>query len=324
MSEIVRASAWGLVPASVLLLAACGGDSRLRENPEFSDAARYSFASFESEEEADLAFAVRQLEREVYLAVDVEASSPGARGLVAAALSDADVADFDTLPSTYPDGFPGAGEPISPDAAQPVAVAGLSAYPPSNHSSYLVLPDQTATEPGSASHYDRVFLDASDQCWPERNCDFLRTANNLTKDNFLLTITYDLFKDYRWVDLNLPDPGSVEEGEPISNEGSPRWAFVARSWNPEVALGTAGNNAIYQSYSVEVWIPRDGEGFVRDGSEQNAADGNWEADSTGGGSLRMLALWAESNLGMDPVIASVVRNAIDDIFLAQEEWLDTQ
>ncbi|MEE2827790.1 MAG: hypothetical protein VX498_01265 [Myxococcota bacterium] len=320
----MRIAAWALIPASSLLLGACGGQGQLRENPEFSDAARYSFAFFESEEEADLAFAVRQLEREVYLSVDVEASSPGDRSLVATALSDEDVAGFDALPSTYPEGFPGAGEAVSPAAANPVAVAGLSAYGPPSHSSYLVLPDQTATEPGSPSHYDRLFLDGSDECWPSRSCDFLRTHNNLTKNNLLLTITYEMFKDYRWVDLNLPDPGSVAEGEAITNDGSPRWAFVARSWNPEVALGSSGNNAIYQSYSIEVWIPRDGEGFVRDGSEQNADGGSWEADSIGGGSLRMLALWAESNLGMDPVIESVVRNGIDDIFRAQEAWLDAE
>lgn len=309
---------------AVVLLAGCTGDAhtKLRENPEFADAARYAFGQFENPEPADLAFAVRRLEREVYLTADVEAAQTAQRALAPSDLSSEDLSDFDQTPGTYPEGFEGEGESIVPENAYPIAVAGLSAYLPDAHPPYLLLEDQTATEPGSPDHYDRSFLEDTELCWPDRSCEGLRTLNDVTKTNALLAITYDMFKDYRWVDLNLPDPASIPEGEAIVNEGPARWALVARSWNPSSALGAAGNNAIFQSYSVEIWVPRDGGGFVRDGSEENAEGGTWESDSNGGGSLRMMALWAESNFGMNSLVEQLTRNGIDDIFVAQDAWLD--
>lgn len=298
----------------------CGG-SQLRDNPEFADAARYTLAQFENPESADLAFAVRQLERELYLTADLEASSTADRALVIAALRSEDVSGMGQLPDVYPEGFDREGEPVLPENASPLAVAALSDFPLADHALYPVLEDQHPIEPGSPDHYDRTFLDGTELCWPDRSCNRLRTANNLTKQNALLQMTYDLFKDYRWVDLNLPDPASVPEGDPIVNEGAARWAFVARSWNPAVAVGDAGANAIFQSFSIEIWVPRDGGGFVRDGSEVNAEDGEWTTDSVGGGTLRMMGLWAESSFGMNALVEQVTRNGIDDIFVAQEEWL---
>jgi len=299
----------------------CGG-TKLRDNPDFADAARYTLAQFENPESADLAFAVRQLERELYLTADLEAPSSADRALVVAPLRSEDLVGLDQVPEIYPEGFSEEGEPILPENASPLAVGALSQFAPEDHALYPVLEDQQPIEPGSPEHYDRTFLDGTEDCWPQRNCAWLRTSNNLTKKNALLEMTYDLFKDYRWVDLNLPDPSAVIEGEPVVNEGEPRWAFVARSWNPEVAVGDAEVNAIFQSYSIEIWVPRDGAGFLRDGSEENAEGGGWTTDSEGGGSLRMIALWAESSLGMNSLVEQIIRNGIDEIFVAQEEWLD--
>ncbi len=309
--------------AFALPLAACTPPPQA--NPEFNDAAKFTFVEFADPEPANLAFAVRALERELYLAIDVEAEASADRALTPEPLTADDVADLDR-PDIYPDGFSGAvaGDPVDPENTFPIAVANVSAHDPAVHVGYQLLLDQTPVEPSSPDHYDRTFRDGTDACYPDNSCDYLLTDNDLTKDNAILTITYELTKEYRWVDLNLPDPATVAEGEPIVNEGEPRWAIIARSWDPDVAVGDDGSTAIFQSYSIEIWVPRDGAGFVRDGSEENIDGGAWTSDSTGGGTLRLLALWSETSFGDDPVIVNVTRGGIADIFDVQEEWLDAQ
>jgi hypothetical protein len=163
--------------------------------------------------------------------------------------------------------------------------------------------DQTPVEPGSPNLYQRSFLEGTDACWADGGCEFLRTRNHLTKENIVLgEITYDMPKDYRWIDLALPDPSTVPEGEEPVNEGTPRWGLVARSWVEAEAWNVDGDRAILQSYSLEIWAP-------------------------GEGTLRMLALWAESDTGGEideAIIANTTRSGIDDIFQAQEAWMSDQ
>lgn len=312
-----------LLLALALPLVACT-EPAPQANPEFNDAAKFAFVEFDDVEPANLAFAVRALERELYLAVDVEADATDERALSPEPLTFDDVDDLGQIPDVYPDGFDNsvAGSDVLPENTFPIAVAKVSAYDPLDHTGYQLLADQTPVEPSSPDHYDRTFLDGTETCYAGMGCEFLLTDNYLTKDNPLLTITYTLLKQYRWVDLNLPDPASVAEGEPIVNEGEPRWAIIGRSWDPEIAVGESGNAAIFQSYSIEIWVPRDGGGFVRDGSEANADGGAWTADSSGGGSLRLLALWSETSFGDADVIVNTTRNGIDGIFDVQESWLD--
>jgi hypothetical protein len=54
-------------------------------------------------------------------------------------------------------------------------------------------------------------------------------------------------------------------------------------------------------------------------------DGEWEGDSTGGGVLRMLSLWTETefkglNVSDDTVVATV-RKGIEDNFIAADAYL---
>jgi len=283
-------------------------------NPEFSDAAQYAFREFENEEPANLAFVMRQMERQLYLARDPAAEDEHDRAMTPAVLGAEDVAGIE-----HPD--------RDPASALPVAVSGLSVYAVDEHTGYPLLADQTPVEPASPEHYDRTLLDGSGDCWPARDCEFLRSDNDLTKDNEILTIRYRMIKDYRWIDLNLPDPALVEPGEQAVNEGEKRWAILARSWAPERGVGEEGNTSIEQSFSLEVWLPRDGGGYVRAAGDENEGGGTWTADSTGGGVLRMLALWAETDVGGDvpeALVVNLTARGIDEIFAAQEGWVAEQ
>ncbi|MCB9778712.1 MAG: hypothetical protein H6742_09135 [Alphaproteobacteria bacterium] len=297
-----------LALASVGLLAACG-KAPPDANPEFNDALVYAFRSFEGDE-VDLAFAVRQLEAQVYLGMDVEAKQANDRALTPDSLVWEDVEGIER-------------EERDPSLCLPVAVAGVSAHAIPDHAWLQTLADQTPVEPYSPDVYDRTFLEGGD-CWEGRDCDFMRTHNDLVKDNILLTVPYVLMKDFRWVDLALPDPAEVEDGETVESD-DPRWAIVARSWMPEAGYGEGGDNIIWQSFSLEIWIPRDGNGYLHgQGDDQPAGD--WTADSTGGGVLRMMSLWSESELGGlnfdDDTIAATTRSGIDKNFEEAEKYLD--
>ncbi len=293
---------------SVFLLAGCQAPPQA--DPEFSDAARFAFREFDTEEPARLAFATRALEEQLYLSLDLEADSAAERWMEPEFLAEEDVAEIE-----HPD------YPVS--AGLPVALGKFSAFDVPAHPEYLVLADQTPVEPGGPQ-YDRTFRDGSDACWLNNECEWMRTDNHLIKQNLLLSVEYDLFKDYRWIDLNLPDPSTVPEGEPIVNAGEPRWAIAARSWTDQVWVGDGGANEIQLSFSFEVWIPRDGGGYVRTDGDTNAADGEWTTDSNGGGSLRLLSLWSRTNLSdstADVTVQNVIRGGIEDIFEQQEAWL---
>lgn len=274
-----------VVLAASALVAGCAPPPQA--DPEFSDAARFAFREFDTEEPADLAFAIRALETVVLADMDLEAESAADRWVAPEFLTDEDVAGID-----HPD------YPVN--EGLPVAVGKISQFPVSAHPEYLALADQTPVEPGGPQ-YDRTFLEGSDACWPSNDCEWMRTENHLIKQNFLLRVEYDLFKDYRWVDLNLPAPSTVPEGEPIVNEGEPRWAIAARSWTDQVWVGEEGENEIQLSFSFEVWIPQD--------------------DGT---TTRLLALWSRTNLNdgnEDATIQNVIRGGIENIFVAQEEYL---
>ncbi|MCB9678011.1 MAG: hypothetical protein H6737_23125 [Alphaproteobacteria bacterium] len=278
-------------------------------DPEFNDAAIFLLREFDGPE-ADLAFALRQVEEQVYLSIDVAAERVQERALSPAPVTTADVERMN-------------GEGRDPALALPVAVAKLSAFEPADHASIQMLVDHTPVEPYSPDLYERTFLDG-DACWEGIGCQQMQTTNDLIKVNALMEVHYELLKDFRWIDMNLPDPSTVPEGEEVVNTGEPRWAFIARAWTDRTFDGEGGNVHIHQSYTIDSWIPRDGGGFVRTGAEQNTDDGEWTTDSTGGGTLRMLALWAETDLGFpvgDDVVIGTTRSGIDDNMTAAEEWL---
>lgn len=260
-----------------------------RADPEFSDAARFLFRAFEAEE-VDLAFAMRSLEAQIHAGMDVTSPQVTDRALLPELLEASDVEGL-TL------------EAHDLTRALPVAVAGVSPFDLDLHPQIQLLADHTPVEPFSPNFYARSFTLGED-CWGDRACPRLETFNELTKENALMTIDVEFFKDFRWVDLNLPDPSSLGPDEPAVNPGDPRWAYVARSWQDRAFPGRGENTSIEQSYTIEVWLPRDG-----------------------GGTLRMLALWAETDLGFavsDDVVIGTTRSGIDRNFQAADDWLAAQ
>ena len=293
--------------ALLVLSTACRSSNQA--NPEFDDAARFVFTSFDAEPQV-LAFALRDVERQVYLSLDVENGGVVDRAVALSKLSEADVGAID-----HP------GRVI--DDAVPVAIAALSPYAPEMHQLIQFMPDQTPVEPYSPNDYMREFLVGED-CWEDQGCDRMETYNRLTKQNLAVQVYYEFHKHFRWVDMNLPDPDQVPEGEVAVNEGTPRWAFVARSWTSEEYEN--GGDAILQSYTIDMWIPRDGQGFIRTAEDVNADGGEWTTDSDGEGSLRMLALWHETRVNgtiQDGTFAeALTRSGIQDNFDAADDWIE--
>jgi len=279
-------------------------------NLEFSEAAALVFREFQHEDPGWVARGLRELEREIYLSMDVDNASAVTRAVSPDQLTDEDVA--------------GVEHPNLPlDRNIAVAVGAPSKYDVGPLSELPLMPDQLPFEPGSPDHYDRTFTEGAD-CWADRGCEFLITSNELTKDNAAISpITYTLPKEYRWVDLNLSEP--TEGGAPSSNDGDPRWAIAARTWTTQ-REGNEEGDSIEQSYTVELWVPRDGNGFVRTDEDVNVDGGTWTGDSTGGGTLRMMAIWSQSIIvsiaADDDTIAAVTRGGIDDIFQTVEDWMD--
>jgi len=286
--------------SAALFMTACAKAPEMAE-PEFSDALVYVLSQFD-DDESELVFAILELEKQVYLNMDVDASNPQDRALTPERLQAEDVEEL-----TRPDRDPAFGIPV--------ALARPSVFEPDSHRHVQMLEDHTPVEPYSPDTYDRIFLDGQD-CWLDRECMFLRTQQEIVKQNLLMTIPYSCKKDFRWVDLQTDNP--VEE--------DPRWAFIARTWNEDSFVGETGKNSIVQSYSIEIWFPRDGRGFLRDGTEVNTNEGTWTSDSNGGGTLRLLSVWAETDLGgldvSDDMVAATTRNGIDKNFKAVESWLE--
>lgn len=297
-----------LLTALGLSLAGC--KAAPRANPEFDDAARYLVRVFESGTDAERAYGVRELERQAYLNMELEAGDAAKRAVTPANLQPEDVADL---------------ERPQRDLALnlPLALGFLSDFPVQDHAEVFLLTDMTPVEPSSPDIYQRSFLEGED-CWTTPGCSVLRTVNDVERKNVLYELRFDLYKDYRWIDLSLPDPADLEPGEEPSSTEDPRWAIQVRSWVPVAVEGDGAT--LWQSFATEVWIPRDCRGFVRDGSEENLDGGTWTTDScTGdGGTLRVQALWTETELGTevgDDVKQAATRGGIESHYEATEDWL---
>lgn len=170
-----------------------------------------------------------------------------------------------------------------PEDCVGVAVAWGSRWSIDDHALVQIQADQRPFEPTARDHYDRFFPETEDPtCFTEQTCERLFTFNEATRKNLLMTVTFELPKALRWVDL-----------------GDGRRAFFSRSWYEQPWAGQGDNVTLWQSYSLDVWIERD------DGT-------TW----------RYQSLWSESDLGIgvsDDTVIATVRNATDTFYRACDD-----
>jgi hypothetical protein len=240
-----------------------------------SELSAWLFATFETEDSDLLTAGLGNL-RDVFLAEGVDADFDD-QAWALTPLTESDVADVQ-----HPN--------RDVTAAQPVGLVFVSAFGTTDQARVIVLPDQTPVEPSSPGLYDRTFLDPEDPaCFPPARCDLLRTDNLVRKENAAMDITYTKRKDFRWCEVRTEDgtaPG-----------------ILSRSWMPQEAVGEAESTAIYQSYSLDVFLP--GED---------------------GGSMRYIAMWTEAEiLGIGgELVVTTMRGGIEDVMMATEEWLEAR
>ncbi|HMV65917.1 MAG TPA: hypothetical protein PKA64_03620 [Myxococcota bacterium] len=144
-----------------------------------------------------------------------------------------------TLPKLTADKLGGATAPPGTDPNNQVATVLLGRSERSFDDNYdLALElNYVCIESDTTVFYGRTLVSGGD-CWADRSCEYLRTTNEVRKENLLAKAWYDLFKDYRRVDLS---------------DG--RTAMIGRSWTEEVFPGDNGNTEFAQNFSVELWVP---------------------------------------------------------------------
>lgn len=274
----------------------------------FSEGLVAAYTAFDDDPEV-LAPLMRNLERQLYVNMRIDAGGVGDRTLQQQLLVEADVQALSPRPE---------GTDLSENLA--VTAAFGSRFPVQAHATIPVLADQVPLEPQSPEHFDRQFLEGED-CWEDRDCEWLRTYQDLTKVyplGFILPpITYAFFKDFRWLDLNAG----------LQDADGERWAVVSRSWNPDVYASEDGRTTMYQAYTFEIWLPRDGGGFLWTDAniDKYGEPADDQGDSSGGGTLRSLSLWNQTQVpvgGDKDTQLSVIPGGVQDNYNTHDQWLE--
>jgi hypothetical protein len=147
--------------------------------------------------------------------------------------------DRSFTPPILTDEFKGGvtGPDVAAEEQVPVSVAGMSRHDLDTNLGLVGETNQVCIESNTTVFYERTFT-TDEACFLDGSCDTLSTENEVKKENLLAKVWYDVFKDYRTVELT---------------DG--RQAMLARSWTEEVFLGENGSNSFDQTYAIEVWIP---------------------------------------------------------------------
>ncbi|MFK7929833.1 MAG: hypothetical protein AB8H79_16690 [Myxococcota bacterium] len=280
--------------AALVLTAACRRASP-EADADLATGLPWLFTNFEADDE-DIAPMLRGLETQTYLSLELDGGVVP-RSLEPELLTEDNVAEF-----TRPD--------RDLTLALPMAVARLSEFSGEDHNGIVMMPDQVPVEPYSPDLYDRSFVEGQD-CYLDRSCVAVRTVNDLIKKNALMEVRYTMHKDFRWVDM--------------SDDDTPRWATIARSWVEESATGDSGKATIQQAFTIEYTIPRDGRGFSLSTIETEDPPTH---DSDGTGTIRLQALWSETtfegiSIG-DTMVKGTIRAGIDKNFEAADDFLAEQ
>ena len=214
---------------AVVLSGAC--KEAPRASLELEDATVFLFTNFNGDAE-ELGFAVQDLEAAISASgIDLEASARD-RAFTVPRLNSSTIGDLQQVPGTE---F---------ESQIPTVALGLSRHDYAANLALVAETNHVCIESDSTVSYTREFL--SDlACFESGSCDTVQTTNAVRKENILAKAWYDLFKDYRQVEL---DDG--------------RTAMIARSWTEEIFYGDNGSNNFAQNYTIEAWIP-DGDSTLR-------------------------------------------------------------
>ncbi len=209
-----------------LLLAGCNPP----EAPtELSDLARYVIREFDNDDPAFLQAGATNLAT-LLDAVDYEADTV-ARSTIPTGLQAEDVVGLTRPADTELE-----------DTAD-VSLYYRSRHPVAAHADYTRQADQLDAEP-TATAYMREFLEGRD-CFGNGDCEHLRTVNDLTRENLLFSMQFELWKDFRRL--------QTEDGRAV---------MVSRAWTQEGFLAHVGTANLRQSWTLDVWLD-EGEGSER-------------------------------------------------------------
>lgn len=218
-----------VIRLSVLALALVACKPAPEASLSLEDGVTFLFSDFEGDA-AELESAILDVEAEIKAAdLSVEAKDRAF-----------------TLPKLTADKLGGVTAPPGTDPNNQVATVLLGRSEHDFDANYMLAleTNYVCIESDTTVFYGRTIVEGED-CWEGRTCSFLRTTNEVRKENILAKAWYDLFKDYRRIDLS---------------DG--RTAMIARSWTEEVFPGDNGNTEFAQNFSAELWIP-DGSATLR-------------------------------------------------------------
>lgn len=285
-----------LACATPLLLAACARSSP-EADADLAVGMPLLFQIFE-EEDRQIGELLRNLETQTYTSLDLASN-----GVIERSFEPVPIAAEHVAGVTHP------GRDLN--LALGIAASRVSPHDGDDYAAVVVMPDQRPVEPYSPDLYDRAFTEGG-ACFVDRSCAVVRTDNDLIKKNPLMQVRYRLLKDFRWVDMS-------------DDDDAPRWAMIARSWQEESATGDGGKATIHQSFSIEFHIPRDGRGFVL---ADAPPDMLFAEDSTAGGTLRVQAVYSETEFTSldvgENVVRGTVRSGIDKNFEAADDFMAEQ
>ncbi len=257
----------------LLLLAPGTGCKALVDAPtELNELSAYLFRNFENTDVEVLSSGLCNLDA-FFSTVDLDQNYSD----LAYSLDPLTMDDLDGI--VHPD--------ADPATTLPVGLVTASAFGPREQVDVILLEDQTPVEPNSPNQYDREFTEPGDpECFRDQDCVLVRSMNDIVKENFLMTIPYQMHKDFRWIEM--------------CEEGSTNWAVLGKSWCEDEAWGEGGDNVILQSYSIDVFMP------------------------SNDGGVRYMALWSESDIAGfgDDTVEYSIKLGIHQVFVATEEYLE--
>jgi len=218
--------------ASMWLGIACVGTSACHKAPveapkEIGELAAYLFENFDTETGEELIAGTPTLE-EFMLDLDPENADLNDRAF---SMPPLEKSSWGTIVGP---------KEADPSLQIPIAVVGSSTHKLKANRDLMLEKNQVCIESGSTKYYSRKF-DSGKDCFGSGDCEYLETTNEVRKETALAKVWYDLYKDFRNVEL--------EDGSEV---------VYARSWTEDVFLADGGNNTWDQLYTLEAWIPRGG------------------------------------------------------------------